>query len=244
MRTTCLPLWICTGLLAIPVLTSCGTTHPTETTPVPTATEPGGVVPFAVIDDNVQHDTLLVQVTFDIGAGNYLMVASNVDETYEGLRLYKYSLAGKEKKPLIRSSSSPGYDSWTLLPTFFADPLHDSTYIVLANMGERNSWGQKVLSMKDRFTDLGFMDVAIPEWVEEGDTTLLRLRNIGPYTRCRAEGEGISFRFECDSIYLYDDLRGSMDIVVPANWLRYTWTPDQGMVLWYQDEARTNAAAL
>ncbi|MEX1132617.1 MAG: hypothetical protein WEC15_05285, partial [Flavobacteriales bacterium] len=171
------------------------------------------------------------------------MVASNVDETYEGLRLYKYSLVGKEKQPLIHSSSSPGYDSWTLLPTFFMDPRQDSAYIALANTGERNSWGQKVLGMKDGFTDLGFLDVAVPEWVDEGDTTLLRLRNIAPYTRCRAEGAGMSFLFECDSVYLYDDLRGGLDIVVPANWLRYTWTPEQGMVLWYQGEARTNTDA-
>jgi len=232
------------ALLAMAGLMACGDPPPPAPTPVPKAQIPGGVVPFPVIEDNIQHDTLLVQVTFDLGAGNYLMVASHVEETHEGLRLYRYRLEGREQVPIIQASSSPGYDSWTLLPTYFEHPIQDSAYILLANMGERNSWGQKVLSMNDRFSDLGFLDVALPERITEGDSAYIRLRNIGPETRCTLEGEGLAFQFVCDSLYLYDDLRGNMDIVVPANWVRYTWDPQQGMVLWYQGEARTNAAPL
>lgn len=240
MRTTYPLFRLFTVLLALLVLFSCGEPAPPGTTPVPKPTEPGGSVPFAVIDDNVRHDTLLVQVTFDLGAGNYLMVASNVEETHEGLRLYKYSLEGKDRSPRIQASSSPGYDSWTLLPTYFEHPLEDSAYILLANMGERNSWGQKVISMKEQFADLGFLDVAIPERITEGDSTYIRLRNIGPETRCTAEGAGLAFEFVCDSLHLYDDLRGNMDIMVPASWVRYSWDPQQGMLLWYQGDPRTN----
>ncbi len=231
-------------LLAIVLLQACSAPETPLHAPLPTATEPGGVVPFAMIEDNVQHDTLLVQVTFDLGAGEFLMVASSVEETYEGLHLYKYTLEGKDHQARINARSSPGYDSWTLLPTFFEDPMQDSAYIVLANVGERNSWGQKVFRMKDRFTDLGFLDVALPEHVTELDSTFMRLRNIGPETRCTADGMGLEFRFVCDSVHLYDDLRGSMDIVVPSSWVRYTWDPEQGMVLWYQGEARPNAQPL
>lgn len=223
---------------------SCGTSPEKIEEPLPTASIPGGPVPFPVIDDNVQHDTLLVQVTFDLGAVGYLMVASPVEETYEGLRLYRYELGTKDALPVITASSSPGYDSWTLLPTFFQHPLLDSAYVILANLGERNSWGQKVMSMKDGFSDLGFLDVAIPERITEGDSTYTRLRNIGPETRCIADGAGLEFHFVCDSVHLYDDLRGSLDVVVPAGSLRYTWNAKQGMVLWVDGEARSDTPAL
>jgi hypothetical protein len=212
-----------------------------EVGPLPKAEAHGGPVPFAVIDDNVRHDTLLVQVTFDLGPEGYLMVASPVEETYEGLRLYRYELDMKDSLPHITARSSPGYDSWTLLPTFFEHPQMDSAYILLANMGERNSWGQKVMAMNDGFTDLGFLDVAIPDRITEGDSSYVRLRNIGPETRCVTDGSGIEFRFVCDSVHLYDDLRGLLDLVVPAGSVRYTWNAQQGMVLWVDGQARTNA---
>ena len=59
---------------------ACSDSAPPSNTPLVKAEKPGGVVDFQVIDDNVQHDTLLIQVTFDLGDGKSLMVASNVEE--------------------------------------------------------------------------------------------------------------------------------------------------------------------
>ncbi len=226
-------------LLAMLLLgfSACGDPAPPSISPVLEAENPGGLVDFPVIEDNIQHDTLLIQVTFDLGAGRSLMVASSVEEQFEGLRLYRYTLS-KNAVPQIEAISSPGYDSWTLLPTFFEDPLSESGHVILANMGERNSWGQKVIRMDEAFTDLGFLDVALPEHVQESDTTILKLKSAGPYALCTKNGNSMRFSFQCDSLYLYDDLRGNVDLIVPASWVRYEWSPTEGMVLWYKDEAR------
>jgi hypothetical protein len=190
------------------------------------------------VDDNVRHDTLLVQVTFRLTGKKYVMVASHMDENFDGLRLYLYS-PGADSSALVHAHSSPAYDSWTMLPTFFHDPRDSSAHIVLANFGERESWGQKVMVMDSTgFTDLGFIDAALPERTTDGDSTVLKRRNIGPVSRCIPDGGGLRFEFACDSVFLYDDLRGGMDRVIPAAWLHYTWDPKTGMTLWFQGEAR------
>lgn len=235
MKRTAFPSFLLTLLVA--ALSACGDTASPASTPLVKAEKPGGIVDFPVIDDNLQHDTLLIQVTFELGAGKYLMVASNVEEQFEGLRLYRYTLS-KSGMPNIEATSTPGYDSWTLLPTFFEDPISAGGHVILANMGERNSWGQKVMRMHEEFTDLGFLDVALPERVQESDTAYLKLKNAGPFALCTRDGNRMRFSFQCDSLYLYDDLRDNVDVIVPAHWVRYEWSPEEGMVLWYRDEAR------
>lgn len=235
MKRTAFPSFLLT--LVMGALTACGGPPAPSSTPLIHAEKPGGIVNFPAIDDNLQHDTLLIQVTFDLGAGKYLMVASNVEEQFEGLRLYRYTLTGTGASN-IEAISAPGYDSWTLLPTFFEDPLSQGGHVILANLGERNSWGQKVMRMHEEFTDLGFLDVALPERVQESDTAYLKLKNAGPFALCTRDGNRMNFSFQCDSLYLYDDLRGNVDVIVPAQWVRYEWSPEEGMVLWYRDEAR------
>jgi hypothetical protein len=146
--------------------------------------------PFPAIDDNIVHDTLLIQTTLDLGDSTYLMVASNVTETFEGLRLYRYRFTVDSLVEMM-AISPPAYDSWTMLPTCFPiDTLYPSDGLwVLANFGERESWGQKVLLLDWEFMDAGFMHVALPERLMEDDTLRLkctRTRRYGvlPATVC------------------------------------------------------------
>ncbi|MBL7938238.1 MAG: hypothetical protein JNL43_02665 [Flavobacteriales bacterium] len=238
----------CCGLLAI----GCGHDAPPQDKPVKGDTVGsqdiahgihGGTglprVEFPEVDDNVRHDTLLIQVTFDLGDGTFIMVASNVDETFEGVRLYRYRLK-RDGGPEIIAASSPGYDSWTMLPSFF--PLDrkqptDAMWL-LANMGERESWGQKLIWLDWEFTDMGFMDVALPERVVEDDTLRLKRRNIGPNTRIEDRNDTSYFRFACDSVYLYDDQAGNMDQVLPAGKVFFTYHREEGLALWVNGEKR------
>ena len=206
--------------------------------PGPPAIEHGAApVPLKVVDDNIRHDTLLIQTTFDVGDGTYVMVAGNVDPTFEGIRLYRYALL-PDSNARILAYSTGGYDSWTMLPTFFSISDPPGTHLILANFGERESWGQKLLYMDSTFTDLGFLDVAYPEHINEGDTTYLKRTNIGPYGRLALHLDTAVFTFETDSLFLYHDMAGHNDLIVPAHSIRYTYHPDTGLELWQNGQRR------
>lgn len=194
---------------------------------------------FPMIDDNVHHDTLLVQVTFDLLDSTYVMVASNVEETFEGLCLVRYGFA-KDGTVRRLCASAPAYDSWTMLPTFFPmDTAADDTVLwVLANFGEKESWGQKAMLLDREFVDVGFMDVTLPERVIEDDTLRLKHRNIGPRTRHYRHGDTTFFRFACDSVFLYDDQAGNMDQVLPASDVFYSYLRAEGLALWIAGRKR------
>jgi len=194
-------------------------------------------VEFPIVDDNIRHDTLLIQTTFDMGDGTFLMVASNVDPEFEGIRLYRYELFA-DSNARILSYSNGAYDSWTMLPTFFSIPDPPGTYLVLANFGERESWGQKLLFMDSTFTDLGFLDVALPEHLTEGDSTYVKRTNAAPYGRLALHGDTAVFTFACDSLFLYDDMAGHNDLIVPAHLVRYAYHAETGLVLWYNGQPR------
>lgn len=200
-----------------------------------TAEQPAAV---PIVEDNVRHDTLLVQVTFDLQDGTHLMVAGNVEENFEGLRLYRYR-ARPDSSAQIIAVSAPGYDSWTMLPTFFDVRDMPDRRLILANFGERQSWGQKLMVMNDtNFMDLGFIDAAFPERVSEEDTTYLKRTNLGPYARMGMTLDTAVFTFACDSVFLYDDLNGRTDVIVPASDLRFTHHPAIGLEMWYKGERR------
>ncbi len=188
---------------------------------------------FPAVDDNIAHDTLLIQTTFDLGDGSYVMVAGNVTDTFEGLRLYRYKLVN-DSAPEMIAVSSPAYDSWTMLPSFFpVDGLKPTGAMwVLANFGEKESWGQKLMLLDGAFHDLGFMDVALPERILEDDTLRVKRRNIGPFMRCSTQGETTTWRFHCDSVYVYDDQAGGYDQVLAASRLHFTYSRAEGLSLW------------
>jgi hypothetical protein len=197
-----------------------------------------GPFAFPAIDDNLAHDTLLIQTTFDLGDMTYLMVASNMEETFEGLRLYRYRFAADSAVEMM-AVSSPAYDSWTMLPTFFgADSTDTQALWVLANFGEKESWGQKLIWLERDFSDRGFMHVALPERVIEDDTLRLKRRNVAPQMRYSVQGDTSVWRFACDSVFLYEDGSGGVDLILAAPQVRYTYHRDQGLVLWVDGQAR------
>jgi hypothetical protein len=159
------------------------------------------------------------------------MVASNIEETFEGLRLYRYRFTADSTVEMI-AVSPPAYDSWTMLPTFFIGDK--GSLWVLANFGEKESWGQKLLWLDQVFVDNGFIDAALPERVMEDDTLRLKRRNIAPFTHVlkHPEEDTVFFTFTCDSVYLYNDQQGRHDIIVPASAVRYTFHYNEGLALW------------
>lgn len=203
------------------------------------ASDPPGWAPiqFQSVEDNLTHDTLLIQATFNIGDGSFVMVASNVEDTWEGLRLYRYRPNPDSTADMI-AVSVPAYDSWTMLPTFFGkDSTRTGDLWVLANFGERESWGQKLFRLRDGFEDLGFIDAAAIERVEEEGAMLLKRRNIAPHARLEFVGDSAWIRFACDSVYLYDDQRGGYDFVVASSSVKYLSAPE-GLSLWVNGQKR------
>ena len=206
---------ILAGVLA---LAACGEPAPTEVQePEPTGQEP---LLIPMVEDNVRDDTLVIQVTFDLEDGTHLLVAGNQQETFEGLRLYHYR-ARPDSTMEVLARSSPGYDSWTMLPTCFR-PGPGDDLLLLANFGERQSWGQKVMRLGPAgFTDLGFLDVALPEHEVLPDTTLLKLGNAGAVARVAGGWDDLRITFTGDSLFLYDDLRGSVDRTLASDRVTY-----------------------
>ncbi|HRD53558.1 MAG TPA: hypothetical protein PKY96_13000 [Flavobacteriales bacterium] len=203
------------------------------------ASDPPGLAPiqFQSVEDNLAHDTLLIQATFNLGDGSFVMVASNVEDTWEGLRLYRYRPHPDSTADMM-AISVPAYDSWTMLPTFFGkDSTRTGDLWVLANFGERESWGQKLFRLRDGFEDLGFIDAAAIERVEEEGGMLLKRRNIAPHARLEFVGDSAWIRFACDSVYLYDDQRGGYDYVIAASSVKYLSAPE-GLSLWVNGEKR------
>ncbi len=224
--------------------TSCGPStpaeHPSDTTTIKLRNFPGRPpFPFRQFDQNISHDTLLVQTTFDLGDSTFIMVASNAVETFEGLRLYRYRFK-PDSAVEVMAISSPAYDSWTMLPTFFPlDTVYpDDANWLLANFGEKESWGQKLMLLDWDFMDVGFMDVALPERVMEDDTLRLKRRNVAPHMRYEEKGDTAIFHFACDSVYLYDDQAGKLDQVIAAYRLRYTFQANDGLALWLDGRKR------
>ena len=239
-RRTCL-LAVSTAFI-VALVTACGPSAPESVErEQPASTLPGpGCEPvaYAQVEDNIAHDTLLIQTTFDMGDSTYVMVAGSVQETFEGLRLYRYRFTADSTVEMI-AISSPAYDSWTMLPTFFGTDSTDThTLWVLANFGEKESWGQKLLWLDRDFTDMGFLDVAYPERVLEDDTLRLKRRGIGPYTRMLEVGDTSIFTFACDSVFLYDDQAGGTDQVVAARTVYFTFHREEGLALWVNGEKR------
>lgn len=219
------------------LLAACGSPAP-ETTTTPTIMVHGAKpAELTAVDDNIRHDTLLIQTTFAMGDSTYVMVASHVEPKFEGVRLYRYTLL-PDSNARILSHSNGAYDSWTMLPTFFPIPDPPGTYLVLANFGERESWGQKLIYMDSTFTDLGFIDLAYPERITEGDTAFMKRTNIAPYGRLALHNDTAVFTFDCDSLFLYDDMAGHNDLIVPASSIHYTYHPDTGLELWRDGQRR------
>ena len=213
------------AIVVLVCLVACGTGSPKSgTTDVIENSAVGPLWKLAELpglDDNVKHDTLLVQTTFDLGDGTFIMVASNKEPTREGVRLCLYRPLADSSAEVI-AFSKPGYDSETMLPTFFSTGKKGDGWILLANMGERESWGQEVFWLKDRtFRSLGFLDIAQRDWKTYDDSTFQWRTNIGPRAIVQGMDGNFSIGFSGDSLQLYDDLQGHREVMLPGKSLRY-----------------------
>ena len=169
------------------------------------------VLDLPILADNVRNDTLLVHTTYDLGDGTFLMAAQNNNYNREGIRLYLYHPKADSSAEIL-AWSKPGYDSETMLPTFFTTGDRANGLVILANMGERQSWGQEVFWLDgDSIRSLGFMDVAVREWRTEGDSTYQFRTSVAPRTAVHGDSGAFTFTFSGDSVQVYDDLRGGSE---------------------------------
>ena len=158
------------------------------------------------LDDNVRGDTLLVYTTHKIGEDRFVMAAKNKEDTREGLRLYLYT-PRPDSTATVLAVSSPAYDSYTMLPTYFSTGDTADGLVILANFGERETWGQKVFWLKGaEFRDLGWLDVAHREWKVRDDSTVQWRTNIAPYANVLGNDGRFLITFTGDSLQLFDDL--------------------------------------
>ena len=231
MKTT--PYLVALGALLI----ACNGNGPAPATTegIPAAHPPSDLPAWQRLDlpilaDNVRHDTLLVHTTHDLGGGKYLMAAQNNNYNRDGIRLYLYR-ARTDSSAEIIAASKPGYDSETMLPTFFrtADPADG--LVVITNMGERQSWGQEAFWVKDNaIMHLGFIDVAERAWKTIDDSTFQFRKSIAPRTLVNGGSGVFEFSFSGDSVQLYDDLQGRSEVMLPADAVRYRY--QNGWRLW------------
>lgn len=176
------------------------------------------------LDDNVRHDTLLVYTTHAVGNGTFLMAARNVEDTREGLRLFLYR-PRPDSSAEVLAVSKPAYDSDVMLPTFFTTGDTSDGLVVLANYGSWDSWGQNAFVLKDRqFKDLGWLDVAERVWENRLDSVQQRRLNIAPKTIVTGKNGQFEFTFATDSVQLYDDLEGGIEVMLPSIRVRYRFT--------------------
>lgn len=216
--------------IAASLLPACGGDAGSPQHPAPVAapdtlasTPAWRVLDLPILPDNVRHDTLLVHTTYDLGDGLFLMAAQNNEYNREGIRLYLYRPKADSSAELL-AWSKPGYDSETMLPTFFTTGNKADGLVILANMGERQSWGQEAFWLKDqRIQSLGFLDLAVREWRTIDDSTYRFCTSIAPRTEVRGGGGTFVFSFTGDSLLLYNDQQEHMDVMFPASSVRYRY---------------------
>lgn len=175
------------------------------------------------LDDNVRGDTLLVYTTHKVADHRFVMAAKNKEDTREGLRLYLYE-PRRDSTADVLAVSPPAYDSYTMLPTFFATSDPSDGMLILANFGEKETWGQRVLWLKDgRFQDIGWLDVAHREWKVRDDSTVQWRTNIAPFARVQGANGKFLITFDADSVQLFDDLEGHQEVMLPSARVAYRY---------------------
>jgi hypothetical protein len=241
------------ALLALLLFSCSGEPRPDKEQDVPRVPAEASLhLPLDVpqVEDNLAHDSLVIQTTFALEDGSFIMVASHAQteerldagDRNAGLRLYRYRLMADGKAEVMAASSS-AHDSWTMFPTFFRDPHRPDARLILANFGARDSWGQRVLRMTPQgFEDIGFMQVAALERVAGDEGEELRARNVASYARVTVDADGWRIRFGTPELILFDDLRGGTDVPMAGTRVHYRWSPGSGLVLYVDDEARLPAA--
>lgn len=183
------------------------------------------------LDDNVKGDTLLVYTTHKVGNDLFVMAAKNKEDKREGLRLYLYE-PRIDSTAQVLAVSAPAYDSSTMLPIYFSTSDTADGIVILANYGEKETWGQKVFWLKDRqFKDLGWLDVAHREWRTRDDSTMQWRTNIAPFAHVQRLGEKFRISFTGDSLQLFDDLDGHQEGMFSTGRITYLYDGRQMVLL-------------
>lgn len=175
------------------------------------------------IDDNFEQDTLLLHNTYEMNPGQFMMVARNVEENFEGLRMFLYKI--KNGAANITATSTGAYDSWIYLPTFFISPDESDT-LIMVETGERESWGARLVRLQNgQFEDLGFVDMAArgTKYDELEEQEVMVLKSIVPFTRISGNSDGLVLDFDVD-VHLFDDHKGGLDTLYQKGQVRYLFS--------------------
>ncbi|MFT3886136.1 MAG: hypothetical protein QM724_12130 [Flavobacteriales bacterium] len=211
-------------LSVLPILAACGGKSPApQRADTASAPRTWAMQDLPAQDDNVRDDTLVIYTTHALGNGTFVMAAKSMQDTREGLRLVLYR-PRPDSSAEVLATSAPAYDSWTMLPTFFSTGDTTDGWLVLANFGERQSWGQKVFLLKGHhFEDLGFIDVAERGWRTEDDSTYQWRTSIAPRVQVQEADGVLTFSFSGDSVQVYDDLAGHQEVMLPVGRVQYRY---------------------
>jgi hypothetical protein len=199
--------------------------QPTATAPtLPASAKAYERIDLPNLDDNVKHDTLLIYTTHALGDGTFIMAAKNKDAADDGgLRLYQYR-PKPDSSAEILAYSKEGFGSYTMLPVYFKTSDPADGWIIVTNMGERQSWGQEAFWFKDNtFKHLGWIDVAKREWKTEDEGTIPWRTTIAPQVLVHGENGSFEFSFTGDSVQVYDDLKGGSERMFPASAVQYRY---------------------
>ena len=167
--------------------------------------------------------SFVYQVVFQIETNLFLAVAQPTKLDREGVRLQLIEKKGDNKFKLL-GSSSPAYDSPMLFPNFFKNDL--GQIIIMANMGEEESWGAKVYYIGGKkIKDIGFVDIANVERRQfpKEDGSMESYRPIVPSTKITSNNSGLTFSFEGKKMVLYDDLNGNLEVIFSKGEYEYLY---------------------
>jgi|GEM_PF-6889520 len=177
-------------------------------------------IDFPEVDVDPGNDSLWYHLVLDIPGDKWLAVAQPTNENNRrGIRMQLMSM-NVDSTFSVHTESSPGYDSAKLFPTFFKDA--QGRLIILADTGERQSWGQKVyLLNNERFEDLGFLDVGTVAYTEEDGQQILAPTTIAERVTIEQTKKGLEFRFSGKDLVLFDDGKGNLDTIIDASSICY-----------------------
>ena len=176
------------------------------------------------IEDHFELDSILIHNTYELSEGHFMMVSRASEDSFIGLQMHLYTLM--DSLPIVSASSTPAYDSWIYLPTFFVSSDRQDT-LLLAEIGERESWGARLLRIHDGvFVDLGFIDIALRDhkFDEELETDVMFLKSVASNTSIKANGEGLIVSFGPEPLHIYDDQLGNADTLYPADQVIYEFS--------------------
>jgi len=179
-------------------------------------------VSYTELELDPGNDSLWYHLVLDIPGDLDFAIAQPTEETNRfGIR---FQLLDNKADGTFecKGESSPAYDSAKLFPTFFKNQA--GQHIILADTGEKVSWGQKVYLLDNgTFYDLGFIDMGTVDYATnlESDSLELSPQSIAPRLKIEDSKKGLEFRVDGETMVLYDNGKGKLNQVVSCNKWHY-----------------------